>query len=167
MSNTPAGRKPIVSCCRSVADVSDALLASSNVNSVLNLAIRRGRYAEVADVLSRMSTSESEPARQTAVRQLTVASYLDRTLDPAVDDAFAGDETSRAAITGVYASNIVHLERRDRAIAGDAMHAVRIALRLHAQAGTSARGSRGSWLKCRGGSSTPRSGERSLIGTDR
>lgn len=99
-----------------LADASEALLASSNVNAFLNLAIRRGRYAEVADVLSRMSTSESEPARQTAVRQLTVASYLDRTLDPAVDDAFAGDEASRAAITDVYANNIVHPERRDRAI---------------------------------------------------
>lgn len=99
-----------------LADASDALLASSNVNSFLNVAIRRGRYAEVADVLSRMRTTESEPARQTAVRQLTVASYLDPSLDRTVDDAFAGDEANRAAIAGVYAGNIVHPERRDRAI---------------------------------------------------
>ncbi|MDP9418734.1 MAG: ATP-binding protein [Actinomycetota bacterium] len=99
-----------------VGDASDALLASSHVNFFLNHAIRRGRYAEVADVLSSMSSSASEPARQIAARQLAVASYLDPTLDPAVDEAFAGDEANRAAIAGVYAANVVHPERRERAI---------------------------------------------------
>ncbi len=99
-----------------VSDASDALLASSHVDSFLYHAIRRGRYADVADVLSRMSSSASEGARQIAARQLAVASYLDPTLDPAVDEAFAGDEANRAAITGVYAANVLHRERRDRAI---------------------------------------------------
>lgn len=99
-----------------VAGAGDPLLASAHVNAFLNIAIRRQRYAEVAGVLTRMSASASDLVRQTAARQLTVASYLDPTLDPAVDEIFAGDEANRAAIAGVYAANIVHPDRRERAI---------------------------------------------------
>jgi len=101
-----------------VQDAPDALLGTRGVDLFLYHAILRSRYADLAALLARMTSSDDDDARQVGARQLTIASLGDPALDADVDALLGGDHVgTRAAVTGVAADNLPSATRSGRCTA--------------------------------------------------
>jgi hypothetical protein len=102
---------------QAVDQAPDELLGSRYIEQFLHHAVRKGRHGDVAAVLQRMLTGADDDTRKIAARQLTVASFQARELDPDVDALLTStDEAVRAAAVGVFANNLTYASRRDRSI---------------------------------------------------
>ncbi|MCZ2819740.1 hypothetical protein O2V63_05305 [Modestobacter sp. VKM Ac-2977] len=101
-----------------VLEAPDALLGTNGVELFVFHAVIRDRYADLAALLDRMTSSDDDDARQAGARLLTVASLGNPALDAQVDALLAGDHVgSRVAVTEVAADNLPSATRWGRCTA--------------------------------------------------
>jgi hypothetical protein len=117
ISNVALGPLPLSSVCAyDRRELSDAI-GTRGVNLFLYHAVIRDRYADLAALLARITSSDDD-ARQVGAQQLTVAALGDPALDAHVDALLGGDHVgTRAAVTEVAADNLPSATRSARCAA--------------------------------------------------
>jgi len=108
-----------LACFRVAISADEHLLATDNVDHFLRTVLRGGRYADIADVLARMSGSALAVVRRSGARHLALASLGRSDLDPAVDALVGGtDKEVRSGIAETFAAYAWQQQRPDRCMAG-------------------------------------------------